>query len=312
MRALSRKVPPAAALLLVALLGMRAAPALAQSQVDSREGIALQNQILELRRDVQALRDQIGRGGAGASVLGGTRPPAPSGSANDMVPQLLERVTALEDQMRALRGRSDEVANQLQRQNDDLTKQIGDLNFRLQSIEGTAGGGGRPAPAPSPTSPPPGNLGAMAAPAPAAAAPVAPPGAPQGAAPRRTPELAMQEGNAALARRDYAGAEAAAREVLAGGKAAPRAYDAQFLLAQSLAGRRDWSQAAIAYDDTYSRARTGTHAADALLGLANALTSINEKKAACDTLTKLRSEFPTPRPDLRDQVLAARSRAGCS
>jgi TolA-binding protein len=127
---------------------------------------------------------------------------------------------------------------------------------------------------------------------------------------RRTPEVAMQEGNAALARRDYAAAEASAREVLAN-RTSPRAYDAQFLLAEALTGQRQYSQAAIAYDDTYNRSKKGIHAPDALLGLANALVAINEKKAACDTLTKLRTEFPAPRPDLRDAVLSANQRAGC-
>jgi TolA-binding protein len=120
----------------------------------------------------------------------------------------------------------------------------------------------------------------------------------------------MQEGNAALARRDYATAEQAAREVLAN-RTSPRAYDAQLLLAQALAGQRQFPQAAIAYDDAYNRSRKGSHAQDALLGLANSLTAINEKKAACDTLARLRSEFPQPRADLRDNIAAAHQKAGC-
>ena len=51
-------------------------------------------------------------------------------------------------------------------------------------------------------------------------------------------------------------------------RTSPRAYDAQFLLAQALIGERQYSQAAIAYDDTYNRARKGAHAPEALLGLA--------------------------------------------
>jgi TolA-binding protein len=122
--------------------------------------------------------------------------------------------------------------------------------------------------------------------------------------------MAMQEGNAALARRDYAAAEAAAREVMRFPQS-PRATDAQFLLAQSLAGKRDFQGAAVAYDDTYNRARAGTLAQPSLLGLANALTAINEKRAACVTLDKLKAEFPTPRADLREPIAAARQRAGC-
>ena len=84
-----------------------------------------------------------------------------------------------------------------------------------------------------------------------------------------------------------------------------------FLLAQALIGQRQYSQAAIAYDDTYNRSRKGAHAPDALLGLANSLIAINEKKAACDTLAKLHGEYPSPRPDIRDAMAASSQRAAC-
>jgi TolA-binding protein len=122
--------------------------------------------------------------------------------------------------------------------------------------------------------------------------------------------MTMQEGTAALARRDYAGAEQAARAVLAS-RTSPRAYDAQLLLAQALDGQRQYAQAAIAFDDAYNRSRKGSHAQDALVGLAGALTAINEKRAACDTLNRLHAEFPQPRADLRQQVSATAQRAGC-
>ena len=120
----------------------------------------------------------------------------------------------------------------------------------------------------------------------------------------------MQQGTAALARRDYPAAEAAAREVLAN-RTSPRAYDAQFLLAQAQFGQRQYSQAALSYDDTYNRARKGAHAEDALLGLANSLTNLGDKTSACQALSKLHVEFPTVRADLREPVAAARQRAGC-
>ncbi|MBN8928097.1 MAG: tetratricopeptide repeat protein, partial [Rhodospirillales bacterium] len=144
------------------------------------------------------------------------------------------------------------------------------------------------------------------------AAPAAPPPPQAPAAPvRRTPELALQEGNNALARRDYTAAEQAAREVLNTARTSPRAYDAQYLLAEALAGQRQYPQAAIAYDDAYNRNRKGARAPDALLGLANALTALNEKRAACDTLTKLGSEFPQLRSDLQASAASVRQRAGC-
>jgi len=287
----------------------------ARAQIESREGIALQNQLLELRRDVQTLRDQMARGaaagggaiGGGSTFLGAPSPRPPSGGSGaaglELLPQLLERVQQLEEQVRTLQGRTDELANTVQRRDAELAKQIGDLSFRMDALDRGGGAGSRP--------PPPAPVAAGAVPPVAALSPAPPPPATAGAAVPRRPELALQEGNAALARRDYATALASADEVLAQGKAAPRAYDAQFLKAQALAGKKDWAQAAIGYDDTYNRSHTGTHAQDSLLGLASALTAINEKKSACQTLDKLRTEFPTPRQDLREGIVAARDRAGC-
>jgi TolA-binding protein len=281
--------------LAVALLAITQLPTTARAQVDSREAIALQNQLYQLRQEVQVLRDQVARGGGGA-VSGGRS----SSSGNDMIAQLLTRVDSLEEQVRQLRGRVDETQYQVQRQNAELGKRIDDLAFQMGNAP-SAGPAPRPAASGGPAPVP------LAVPTPSGA----PPAGPASTAPRvRTPEIALQEGNAALARRDYATAEQAAREVLAN-RASPRAYDGQMLLAQALSGQRQYPQAAIAYDDAYNRSRKGAYAQDALLGLANSLAAINEKKAACDTLGRLRTEFPQPRNDLRDAITASGQRAGC-
>ncbi len=284
----------ASALYLPPMLGLSKA---ARAQMDSREGIALQNQILELRRDLQHLRDQTGRGGGQPAYVAPRSGGGGGGGGGEMVAQLLERVATLEDQMRGLHGRNEEMANRLARLGEDVTKQLGDMNFRLQALEsGGRGGGAAPI-----ASPPPRNLGAGTG---TSTGPDTP------ARMQRTPEAMMQEGNAALARRDYANAEAAAREILAI-RASPRAYDAQLLLAQALAGKRDNAAAALAYDETYKRSRTGRHAQDALLGLAASLAALKENRPACDTLQTLRVEFPSPRPEIRDAANTLRQRANC-
>jgi len=296
---------------------MAATPVYAQSQVESREGIALQNQILKLQNDVQSLRGEIGRGGSSSgssSFLGGSsRSPQPAAGAggDELMAQMLGRVERLEDQLRQLNGRIDELDNARQRGQADLAKQIADLQFRLDAA-GVAGGSPAPSAAPvSPNSQAPTPLGTMpvgAAPAgglpPAAALAAAPPG-------KRTAELALQEGNAALARRDYVGAEAAAREVLATAKTTPRGYDAQFLLGQAMLGQKNYTQAAVAFADTYDRNKPGSHAQDSLYGVAYSLNAINQKHPACEALDSLRAQFPTPRADLAPRVTALRASAGC-
>ncbi len=274
-------------LLTVVLLCSAAGPA--RAQLDSRDAIALQNQILELRRDLQAQRQGGGGGGRQASP----------GGASDLLPALLDRVATLEDQQRQLRGQVDQLRNQLQRQSEDLGKQISDLGFQVQNNGGSSARSASPSLGPSPGSPPGSSRGDALG------------GSSLGAAPaRRTPELAMQDGNAALARRDYPAAAAAAREVLAMPRT-PRAVDAQFLLAQAESGQRNYAAAAPDFYDAYSRSRTGSRAQDALLGVANSLIALNDKRSACDALDKLRSEFPQPRADIREAVSGARQRAGC-
>ena len=284
----------------------------AAAQVESREGIALQNQILQLQQQIQRLQAQVQSGGGTPTYLG--RPPsgAPPSSSGDLTAQLLSRVGVLEEQVRQLRGRVDEVENEVQRQGADLGKRIDDLAFQTGHAPATAPAGALPGGAPG-ASVPPNAPGAAPGSGPAPLPLMPPPNTPpQPTAPvKRTPELAMQEGNAALARRDYPAAEQAAREVLSNYRTSPRAYDAQFLLAQSLAGQRQFSQAAIAYDDAYNRSHKGAHAPDALVGLASSLAAINEKKAACDTIAKLHAEFPNPRPDLREAAATTAQRAGC-
>jgi TolA-binding protein len=323
---LSRAVAAFVGLLLLLLL----ASAPARAQIDSREGIVLKNQIAELRHELELLREQIGNGaaGGGASAIGAAPPPAAeAGGPNELVAQLLGRVERLEDEVRSLRGRIDEVDNARQREAEDLGKQLGDLAFKV--------GGGVPPPAagapgspdaappqaggPTPLSPPPASLAPpalsppprnLAQQVPGAPAPAAPPPPPAPAPPpRRTPELILLEGNAALARKDYSAAEAAAKAVLALG--GPRMADAQLLAARAAFGKRDYASAAIAYDDTYKRSPNGAHAQDARLGLAASLAALGDKKAACGALEKLAIEFPTLRPDLRPTAASVRREAGC-
>lgn len=297
MRPFARSVLPATLL----LAAMAVSPA--HAQVESREGIALQNQIYQIRQELRMLQDQMARGGGGGGSV--TRPtyvvPPSSGGGGDLVAQLLTRVESLEEQVRQLRGQVQETQNQQQRSTADLGKRIDDMAFQTGQGGGAPSPGGRASGGGGPPPPPPG--GTLAPP------PGATPAPPAGPTPR-TPEIALQEANSALGRRDYARAEQSAREVLAN-RTSPRAYDAQLVLAQALAGQRQFPQAAIAFDDAYNRSRKGTNAPAALLGLANALAAINEKKAACDTLNRLRAEFPQARPDIREGAASTRGRLGC-
>ena len=274
-----------AVLLLIALT----APLRAQT----REEIEQRNQQLEQQYQSEQqpppsnLAPATPYGGSG-DAQGSVR----SGSGSGLTSQLLGRVQVLEDQVRSERGRIDDLTNQLQRQDADLSKQISDLQFKL--------GQGGPSAAAPPTSSGSGLLEAPGASAPSAA----------GRAVRRTPERALQEGNAALAHRDYPAAEAAAREVLAAG-ASPRANDAQFLLAQAESGQGSHQQAAADFYDAYNRSPRSGRAPAALLGVATSLLALNDTRDACQAIAKINAEFPSPSPSIHRAVVGTRARAGC-
>jgi TolA-binding protein len=137
-----------------------------------------------------------------------------------------------------------------------------------------------------------------------------PPATSSGAPPPRTPENAMREGQAALGRRDFAAAEQAAREVLSS-RSGAQIVPAQMLLGDALSGRRDFGNAAIAYNEAFSRARTGPRAPEALVGLANAFNGLGSRREACDTLADLRTNFPNLSGPMAERAAQARQRAGC-
>ena len=274
-----------AALLLVGLAAWPGTPALAQAE--SREGIYLQNQLLQLRQEL----DQLRRGGG--SSLGAVPVAPPRGGAGapqgELVGQLLDRVVAMEEEVRRLRGRLEESEFRGRQLGQTVEKLQGDVDYRLQQLEG---GARSPAAQSSPPAAPPR------------------PNPPPAAAASRPPERAIADGQAALARRDFAAAEAAAREVLAV-RNSPRATDGHLLLGDALTAKRDFAGAALAYNEGFTRGRNGPRAPEAMIGLAGAFASLGSRREACDTLDDLRSNFPNLRGPQADRAAETRRRAGC-
>lgn len=281
-------------LLMAVLVGVWPLAASAQPMIQSQEGIALENQILQLQQQLQQV--QAGGGGNGGSSLGGGSAPLPPQQSSGAPPDasamtnLLTQVNQLQSQVQDLSGRVDTLQNQVNTQNAAMEKEIGDLKFQMTNGASPGAAGGTPG---TPSAPP------VLAPPPQAAAPA-------------SPKAALHDAETALAKHDYTAAESNARAVLAASKTSPEGYKAQYILGQALYGEGKPQDAAIAYDDAYNRSRTGTYAPGSLLGLANSLTAIHQASAACDTLASLNSQFPTPPSGMGPAIEAASRRAHCS
>ena len=275
--------------LLVALLIAAPGPVLAQ--IECREGIALQNQLLQLRQELDTLR-RAGAGAASSALPAPQQAAAPrpaTGASGDLVQSLLERVQRMEEEVRAVRGAAEQSEFRERQLRERVQKLEGDLDFRLQQLE-TQRQGAAPAQPARPAA-------TNAAGQPAAAGP-------------RTPQRAIADGQAALGRRDFAAAEAAAREVIASREAAQQVH-AQMLLGDALIGRRDFAGAAVAYDDARRRNPQGSRAAEASVGVANAFIGLNNNRDACSVLNELRSARPDLAGPQAERAADARRRAQC-
>ncbi|MFT8719346.1 hypothetical protein [Acetobacter sp.] len=260
----------------------------AKAQVSSREGIALQDQIMELRQQLSQMQTT-------SNSLPAPVPQGSSGSSSangDIVTQLLDRVNSLETQQREMRGQLDELTNQVKEQSASLSKQMSDMQFAAQS--GGAAGAGAAAGAAAASS----SRSTSSATASSTAS-------------STSAEDALKAGNAALTSHDFAKAQSDAQSALAHGKGAVK-VDAQYLLGQSLAGQKQYRDSAVAYYDAYKLSPKGARAPYALLGVSASLLSLGDKKAACQAISKLKSEFPNPSERVAKSTAVFSKRGDCS
>jgi TolA-binding protein len=280
----------------------------AYAQVETREGIYLQNQILELKQQFQQMNQIQGQPAVPAPVPEGEPGAAPvpqQGSGNDTVAQLLVRVTELEEQVRTLQGKINELSNQQQHDRDDLNKKIDDLAFKTG--HGATGAPADGAPAADAAAPPVSGIGPdRQAPG---ADPAPPPPPVTKPPPHRTAEQSLKAGNAALARRDYAAATASANEVLAG-PASPQAWEARYLLARAELGQHEFKESAANFARIYKAFPKSVRGGEALLGVADALIAMDKLPPACNAIAQVTATFPHE-ATLKARAAADRKRAKC-
>jgi len=285
------------------------APAAIAQQLDSREAIALRNQIDRLRADLQQLREQVGRngGGGGGSSLGifggggGTRD-LPQGQ-QDLLARLLERVQLLDAEVRELRGRSDETQNAIRRLTEQIEKGLGDLDFRIQQLQG--GDGATPPPRGGSTATPP-RGGTLTPPRGGTA-----PGNGEQAASPANAEEAFESALARFRANDFNAARTEFEAFMQRFPRHARAPEAVYRLGETHLARRDFRAAAVTFDDSVTRFPRGPRVQESMLMRGVALARMGERAAACSSLAELRQRFPQMKQAVREQWDAERRRLNC-
>jgi tol-pal system protein YbgF len=248
----------------------------------------------------------------------------------DQLAQYEVRLGQLEEEIRRLTGRVEQLEHDQQTLNARFDKLVGDLDQRLRAVEQgsppkapMAAVAPKSTPTPPATSPsgqilgaPPQDLGQLpqsvvnALPPPPAVAP----------APKTTPKTtalpAQQQYDSAmelLRAGDYAGAETALQAFVNQHPDHQLAPSAAYWLAETYYVRKNYAAAAAAFARNYrTYGKSATKAPDNLLKLGMSLEGLGEKEKACLSYTELAKEFPDAPANIREALARERARAECA
>jgi tol-pal system protein YbgF len=298
----------------------------------SAQELSTEERLDRLERDLSMLQRQV-YGHPGDVPDAG----AESGNAADIE----IRMERLEQQMRGLTGRVEEVTNQIDRLHQRLEQIDSDVEARL-------GQGVPPPPPPAAFGPGPmaphrvpataGPLPDVEAPSPPEAPP--PPGAPAPEPGTLTPPMpllphansgnsdvpsppqggTLPSGSASaqynfafglLKEADYPAAEEALRAFLRQHPGSALAGNAQFWLGETYYARGRYREAASAFAEGYRRYPKGPKAADDLLQLGMSLARGGDHHNACLAFAQLDHAFPHSRGAVKERAAAEKQRLGC-
>lgn len=280
-----------------------AAPAFAQSNAE------LMDRISRLERDVNFVQKQVYTGSGAAD------PNAMPGATGPGAAQLEVRLSAIEEQLRAMRGQvetaqyqSGEATRGLQKLKEDMEYRLGALE-QAQSAAAVAAQTGTAAAAPEPA--------ATAEPA-AEAAPEAPASYQPASAAPATTGADFPDSNAAynaafkeLNSKNYSAAASKFDAFVRKYPKDPLTSNAYYWLGESYYARGDYTRAAEGFRKGFESNPQGQKAPDNLLKLAMSLDNIKRTSEACIVLGQVVSKYGDTAPRTKQRAEAERSRMQC-
>jgi tol-pal system protein YbgF len=264
--------------------------------------------------------------------------PGPSGANAPLIPaanpaaaRLEVRMTQLEQDLRAVTGRLEEVSFQIRKLEERLNKLTSDMEYRLSQMKSSAGS------ETSSESPPSGGAGAGAvvagggavagtprapaqiqpsdeAPTKRGATPSAGASAPTQTAnlPPRTPREQYARAFSLLEKRNYEEARNGFSEFLKANPNDSLADNARYWLGETYYARGDYARSAEIFLDGYEKNKTGPKAPDTLLKLGLSLSGLDKKKEACASFRELSRAFPNAPDSVKDKAAQESKRLGCT
>ncbi len=241
---------------------------------------------------------------------------AGAAGASPATARLEVRMSQLEQDLRSVTGRMEDIAFQLRKLDDRLDKLAADMEYRLsQAKSGDSGtvasaadaatvaaGGGAVAGTPRAAPAMDGDVGASPAGGQQTAAVSSPP---------KTPREQYARAFAQLERRQYEEAATGFSAFLKANPNDPLADNARYWLAETYYARAEYGRSAELFLDAYERSKTGPKAPDTLLKLGLSLAGLDKNKEACASFRELGRAFPNAPDAVRDRAAQESKRLSC-
>lgn len=261
----------------------------------SRQVIALQNQVAQLKAQVSQLQSQNMYADNSSDKHRKKKhndDSADSTANSNLLPDLVSRINNLEDQQRVMRGELDDLSNQLKTQTDLINKKIDDMNF--------AAGHGDTA-----------NVDANKAASVGAGASSAAIAASKTGGANNATGNTLKDGQQALLNGDFQKAESIARQLLTTSEGS-KSVNAQFLLAQAQAGQGNFKASSVSYYTVFKNFPKSSKAPVALLGVGYSLVKNGKAQEACQALGLLHNKYPNASDQVKKSASKLSQKAKCS
>lgn len=266
------------------------------AQADDVDLRAVNNRLDRVERAVNDIQQNYGGGGDVAS--------APVGGGSS-VGELQVRLNDIEQQLRDLTGRIEEINHKLDQNAMDFQsyKEANDLRFQEMQSGGAAPSVAAASSRPS-ASFDAGDTGAKPAAAVANAAPLV-------TLPAGTPQVQYDFAIDLLKRGQFPQARDAFKQFLEQHPKDALAGNAQYWLGETYYVQGQYKDAADSFLKGYTTYSKSSKAPDSLLKLGMTLGALNQKDAACATFGQLKEQFPQASPSVVARNKQERQKLGC-
>ena len=265
----------------------------------------LARQVDRLRRELADLQRYVYKGG---------QPPAATATDGDQAVQpevagrMQVQITQMQEQMRDLTGRLEEVQHRIMVLEDRLNRMSEDLEVRLLAIEDALaqGGGAAPAGVPSGGDAPAQDDGGNSAAAPQSVARAGPVELPEGTA-REQYDFAYN----LLKNHQWSEGRSALQAFVEKHPDDELADNAAYWIGETYYINKQYKDAAKAFLEGYRKYPKADKAPDNLLKLAKSLAALDQIDNACTTYGKLLEDYPNSLPRIIKLAKSERKKLNC-